>query len=45
LSIYLTPFLPLSVKGEGEGFWKRGFAPLKTPLMIFTPSKEREILL
>jgi len=29
--INLTPFIPLSFKGEGEGFAKRGFAPLKLP--------------
>jgi len=26
--IYLTPFIPLSFKGEGEIFVKRGFASL-----------------
>ena len=26
--IYLTPFIPLSFKGEGEGYKKRGFASL-----------------
>jgi len=26
--IYLTPFIPLSFKGEGELFFKRGFASL-----------------
>jgi hypothetical protein len=35
--IYLTPFIPLSlrgVKGEGELFFeKRGFAPLKLPVI------------
>jgi len=29
---YLTPSVPLSFKGEGEGFWKRGEAPLRHPL-------------
>jgi len=29
--IYLTPFIPLSFKGEGEDRVKRGFAPLKHP--------------
>ncbi len=27
--IYLTPFIPLSFEGEGEGFYKRGFASLE----------------
>jgi len=26
--IYLTPFIPLSFKGEGERLYKRGFASL-----------------
>jgi len=30
--VYLTPFIPLSFKGEGEDIKKRGFAPLKHPL-------------
>ena len=28
LFIYLTPFVPLSFKGEGKEFLERGFAPL-----------------
>jgi len=33
LAFYLAPFIPLSFKGEGEGFFKRGAsAPLKHPL-------------
>jgi len=28
LFIYLTPFVPLSFKGEGEGYKKRGFVSL-----------------
>jgi len=32
LFIYLTPFIPLSFKGEGEGYRKRGAAPLRHPL-------------
>jgi hypothetical protein len=32
--IYLTPLIPLSFKGDGEGFKKRGFAPLKHPFII-----------
>jgi len=27
----LTPFIPLSLKEEGEGYKKRGFAPLRLP--------------
>jgi len=33
--VTLIPCVPLSLKGEGEGFWKRGFAPLKLPIIIF----------
>jgi len=33
--IYLTPFVPLSLKGEGENIKKRGFAPLKLPFDIY----------
>jgi len=29
--IYLTPFIPLSFKGEGGGIKKRANAPLKHP--------------
>ena len=29
---YLTPLIPLSFKGEGEGFGKRGSAPLEHPV-------------
>ena len=32
LVIYLTLFVPLSFKGKGEGYKKRGFAPLRHPL-------------
>jgi len=28
LFIDLTPFIPLSLKGEGEEIFERGFAPL-----------------
>jgi len=28
LFIYLTPCIPLSFKGEGDGIFLRGFAPL-----------------
>jgi hypothetical protein len=37
LSIYLTPCIPLSFKGEGEDFMKRGAAPLKLPIRLFLP--------
>jgi len=30
--INLTPFIPLSLKGEGEEILERGFTPLKHPL-------------
>jgi hypothetical protein len=30
--IYLTPCVPLSLIGEGEGIKKRGKAPLRHPL-------------
>jgi len=29
--IYLTPFVPLSFKREGEGYEKRGCVPLRHP--------------
>jgi len=29
--ITLTPFIPLSLKGEGEDIKKRGYAPLRHP--------------
>jgi len=29
LFIYLTPCIPLSYQGEGEDFYKRGFASLE----------------
>jgi hypothetical protein len=32
--IYLTPFIPLSFKGEGEEKKKRGFAPLKLSIPL-----------
>jgi hypothetical protein len=32
--IYLTPFIPLSFKGEGEEKKKRGFAPLKLYVLL-----------
>jgi len=31
---YLTPFIPLSFKGEGEGYKKRGFASLGLSLRV-----------
>jgi hypothetical protein len=30
----LTPFIPLSLKGEGEEILERGFAPLRHPLLL-----------
>jgi len=32
--IYLTPFIPLSLKGEGEGYYGEGLRPSKTPCGI-----------
>jgi len=32
--IYLTPFIPLSFKGEGEEILERGFAPLLPTLPL-----------
>jgi len=32
--MYLTPFIPLSFKGEGEEILERGFAPLRLPAFI-----------
>jgi len=33
--INLTPFIPLSFKGEGDGFFKkRGFASLRHPVRL-----------
>jgi len=37
--INLTPFIPLSFKGEGEGFKKRGWRPSKTPLGVAVREK------
>jgi len=40
--LFDSPLVLLSLKGEGEEFWKRGFAPLKRPINIFragTPLK------
>jgi len=34
LFINLTPFIPLSLKGEGEETFERGFAPLKPTLPL-----------
>ena len=31
--VNFTPFVPLSFKGEGEGFCERGEAPLKLPFI------------
>jgi len=36
----LTPCIPLSFKGEGEGFIKRGFAPLKHPIKLGSLARE-----
>jgi len=33
LFIYLTPFVPLSFKGEGEGLLLKGLRPFKLPLI------------
>jgi len=33
-AIYLTPFIPLSFKGEGEEILERGFAPLLPTLPL-----------
>jgi len=33
--VYLTPSVPLSFKGEGEGIEKRGLAPLRHSFLIF----------
>jgi len=38
LFINLTPFIPLSLKGEGEEILERGFAPL---LPTLPPNKGR----
>jgi len=35
LFIYLTPFIPLSFKGEGEGYLKEGLTPLLDTLDIW----------
>jgi len=35
--IYLTPLIPLSFKGEGEGFGKRDEVPLKLLDIILAP--------
>jgi len=34
MSIILTPFIPLSFKGEGEGLKKRGAKPLLDALRV-----------
>jgi hypothetical protein len=34
LFINLTPFIPLSLKGEGEEILERGFAPLLLTLLL-----------
>jgi len=31
---YLTPFIPLSFKGEGEDSFKRGLCPLSSTLFV-----------
>jgi len=36
MSIYLTPFIPLSFKGEGEVLKKRGEAPLKRLISLIS---------
>jgi len=33
LLIYLTPFVPLSFKGEGEGLVLKGLRPFNLPLI------------
>ncbi len=32
---YLTPFIPLSFKGEGEGEFLKGLRPFKLPLTAY----------
>ena len=32
--VTLTPFIPLSLEGEGEEYEKRGYAPLKRPYYL-----------
>ena len=31
MNYYLTPFIPLSLKGEGEGELEEGYSPLRLP--------------
>jgi len=38
LFIDLTPFVPLSLKGEGEEILERGSVPLKPPILL-SPKK------
>jgi len=45
LFINLTPFIPLSTLGEGEDIKKRGFAPLRLPIIFgdfATTGREKE---
>jgi len=42
-TIYLTPFIPLSFKGEGEVL-KRGAMPLLNSPLIFSSKKKRSSL-
>jgi len=47
LFINLTPFIPLSLKGEGEEILERGFAPLlpTLPLPLTREGGQRDRLL
>jgi len=36
MNYYLTPFIPLSLKGKGEGEVLKGLCPFKLPLMEIT---------
>ncbi len=39
--VILTPFIPLSFKGEGEEVWERGYASLRLTLLYSPQAPER----